>query len=74
MGVTADEQIARAVRLLRDGLTDAEPIPMRYCKGTPRVFLVLPQPGDHEEIIAQRVNDMLTDSWGINHLFERVGG
>ena len=73
MGVTANEQIARAVGLLQDGLTDAEPIPMRYCKGTPRVFLVLPQP-EHREIIAQRVNDMLADSWGINHLFERVGG
>ena len=54
MGVTANEQIARAVRFLQDGLTDAEPIPMRYCKGTPRVFLVLPQP-EHLDIIAQRV-------------------
>ncbi len=66
----ASEQIAEKVAMLRDGLPEAEPIPLQFSTGSARIFFVLPQP-EHRERIEERIARMLAGPW--QHHFERVG-
>ena len=69
---SAEVQIAEKVAMLRGGL-DVEPIPLRFRRGSSRVFFVLPQPG-HRERIDARLDRMLAGPWGQQGHFERAGG
>ena len=68
----ASAQVERVVATLRDGLENAEPIPLVFHRGSARVFYVIPRP-DHKEIIDERVRRFLERGWEANGHFERVG-
>ncbi len=65
--------VGRAEAMLRDGLENAEPIPLVFRRGTVRVFFVIPSE-EHKGIVAGRVSRFLENGWREHKHFERVGG
>ena len=59
----ADNLIRETDSNLRDGLPGAEPIPLRFRCGSPRVFYVIPRPDDKGELIRARVGRFLGTCW-----------
>ena len=53
------------------GCLGVEPIPLRFRKGTSRVFFVVPHP-DHHELIKARVDRFMAGPWGKHKHFTRV--
>ena len=66
----ASDLVAQVAATLRDDLSGAESIAVRFNKGTSRMFFVLPQP-THRERIEERIARMLDGPW--SHHFERAG-
>ena len=66
-------QVGKAEATLRDGLENAEPIPIVFHRGTARVFFVIPAK-EHKELIAGRVSRFLEHGWQERGHFELVGG
>ena len=70
----AQEQIRDFAGLLEAELElGTDPIRLWFRRGTSRVFFVLPQPR-HEEIITQRVADLMDGPWAKYNHFELVEG
>ena len=66
-------QVEKVVATLRDGLKNAEPIPLVFHRGTARVFYVIPQPDEKGEHIRERaIRFAAADRpWRANGHFER---
>ena len=76
LGMTepAEEQIKKLVATVGDGLEDARacPIPLRFRRGTARVFLVVPHPESPcGDVVRERANRLVEGLWGANRHFER---
>ena len=76
LGMTepAEEQIKKLVATVGDGLEDARacPIPLRFRRGTARVFLVVPHPESPcGDVVRERANRLVEGLWGANGHFER---
>ena len=65
-----DDQIRAVAGRLRDAL-GAEPIPLRFHRGTALAFFVIPQPC-HRELIARRVEHFLDAGWEKHGHFSRT--
>ena len=66
-------QVEKGKATLRDGLADAEPIPLVFHRGTVRFFFVIPAKR-HKELIVGRVLRFLEHGWQEHGHFGRVGG
>ena len=66
----ADAQIRDTADCLRDAL-GAEPIPLRFHRGTALAFFVIPQP-QHRELIERRVGSFMDAGWGKHGHFSKV--
>ena len=69
-GGAADDQIISVARTVQNTV-GAAPISLRFHRGSPRVFLVVPQ-RHHREQIEQRVERFLDEEWGKQKHFSRV--
>ena len=65
----ADALTRETAQQIREGLEGAAPIALRYLRGSPRVWFVVPQP-EHEDTIRARVDALLAGPW--NHHFREV--
>ena len=68
----AEEQIRKVAAKIKNGIPDAEPIPLWFHRGAARIFFVVSQPDDKGELIKERVSRFLKTSWVKNGHFERV--
>ena len=59
----ADDLIRETADILRNEIVDAEPIPLRFRCGSPRVFFVIPQPNPEGDLIRARVGRFLGTCW-----------
>ena len=64
-------QVRREMDMLRDGLENAEPIPLVFHRGSARIYYVIPA-GDRAALIADRVARFLARGWERHGHFELV--
>ena len=69
-GGEADDQIRTFAEIVRDTV-GVEPIPLRFHRGTARVFLVVPQPY-RRDLIESRITRFLEAGWKEHGHFSRV--
>ena len=70
MDKPAPTRVAETIALLAEAIPEATPIPMRFHKGSSRIFFIVPQEGERE-LIEARLASMEQSLWFRNELFSR---